>query len=134
MRSYEWNGHLIEVKLRPFGIFLWLAYGLEVRVGERIFLPEFDRLSLSGTHTDFDIELQSGSQISGRAKTLAPIWFLPYTKCSISVDNTVIARDIFTLHRWHLTYLVGFLMITILLLALLGLIFLILIVHVMTTR
>lgn len=117
---------MIEVELRPLGVFLWLAYGIEVRVDQRKFLPKLGRIGLT-TSTDFEIESQDGSRTTGVVKSLAPMWFLPRVKCSVIVDNTVIAREVFPLQRWYLTYLAWFIVMLILLLAVLGLVFVILI-------
>lgn len=124
---------MIEVELRPFRVFLWLAYGIEVRVDQRKFLPKLDRIGLT-TYTDFEIESQDGSRTTGVVKSLAPMWFLPRVKCSVIVDNTVIAREVFPLHRWYLTYLAWFIVMLILLLAVLGLVFVILIIGTISNR
>jgi hypothetical protein len=93
MQSYQWNGHIIEVELRPFGVFLWLACGFEVRVDKRKFLPRCERIGLTCS-TDFEIVSQDGSRTNGVVRSLAPMWFLPRVKCSVIVDETVIAREV----------------------------------------
>ena len=133
MRSYQWNGHLIEVELRPFGVFLWLAYGIEVRVDKRKFLPRFDHIGLT-TYTDFEIESQDGSRTNGVVRSLAPMWFLPRVKCSVLVNDTVIAREVFPLRKWYLTYLAWFMVMVVLLLALLGFIVVLLIIGTVSNR
>jgi hypothetical protein len=119
MRSYSWNGHLIEVEFRPLGAFLWLAAGFEVRVGKRTFLPKPDGLALK-TSTEFEIE-SDGTRTLGVVKSVAPIWFLPRVKYSLIIGDTLIARDILTLRRWYLAYFATFLVVMVLLFALLGL-------------
>jgi hypothetical protein len=127
MRNYQWNEHLISVELRPLEAFLWLAYGIEVRVDQRKFLPKPDRIGLT-TYTDFEIKSQDGSRTTGVVKTLAPIWLLPRVKCSIIVSDTVIAREVLPLRRWYLSYLAWFIVMLVLLFAVLGLVFVLLII------
>jgi hypothetical protein len=133
MRTYQWNGHSIKVQLRPYGVFLWLAYGIEVWVDGRKFVPQFDHIALT-TSTDFEIELQDGSRVHGVAKSLAIMWFLPRVKCSIAVGDTPIACEIFTLHKWYLAYIGWLIAFLLFLLMGLGVLFVIHIVPLMISR
>lgn len=128
MRSYSWNGHLIEVEFRSLGAFLWLAAGFEVRIGKRTFLPKLDRIGLN-TSTDFEIE-SDGTRTLGVVKSLAPMWFLPRMKYSLIIGDAVIARDVLTLRRWYLSYLAWFVVLLVLSLALLGLLTVVMVVQV----
>ncbi|ESA38675.1 hypothetical protein N836_31185 [Leptolyngbya sp. Heron Island J] len=133
MRSYQWNESLIKVELRPFGAFLWLAYGIEVWVDQRRFLPTVDYVGFT-THTNFEIERRDGSRVSGVVRTLAPIWFLPRTKCSITINQEIIARDTFLLRRWYLSYLAWFLLGLFLLMALFGFLMFVLLIYYLQQR
>lgn len=133
MRRYQWNGHLIEVELRPFGIFLWLGYGIEVKVNQRKFLPKLDHVGLT-TYTDFEIESQDGSRTTGSVKTLEPMWFLPRVKCSIIVNDKIIAREVLPLRKWYLTYLAWLVVTLVLLLAFFGLIVVLFIIGTLLSR
>ena len=102
MRTYTSHGKTIEVTPRLFGIFLWIGFGFEVRIGDRIFLPKMDRFSwLTSTEFEFDAD---GKRVTGIVRLLAPIWFLPRARYSVTVSDAVIASDTQTLARWPLMY------------------------------
>ena len=119
MRSYSSHGQTIEVEFRPFGVFLWLLAGFEVRVGGRTFWPKLTRIGFT-TATEFDFDLE-GQRVSGVVRALGPMWFLPRMRYTVVVAETEVARDIQTLRRWYLSYLAWGACFVILLLALLGL-------------
>jgi hypothetical protein len=102
MRTYTAHGKKIEVIPRLFGVFLWIGFGFEVRIGDRVFLPKMDRFSWL-TSTEFDFEAD-GQRIAGRVRLLAPIWLLPRARYSVAVADTVIASDTQTIARWPLMY------------------------------
>lgn len=134
IRNYQWNGHSIKIKFRPYGILLWLGAGFEVWIDEhKKFTPELDRLTLN-THTDFEIELQDGLRVTGLVKTLKPMWFFPRTECSVVIGDVTIAREVFTIHRWYLVY-VGWLIVFLLFLLMgFGVLFIMLIVPLIIAR
>ena len=103
MRSYNSHGQTIEVTPRLFGLFLWIACGLEVRVGDRVFLPKMDRLSLY-TSTEFDFDAE-GKRVKGVVRSLAPVWFIPRLSYSVTVDGLEIAKDTQMISRWPLMYI-----------------------------
>ncbi len=102
MRIYTSSGTKIEVTPRLFGIFLWIGFGFEVRIGDRVFLPKTDHFSWL-TSTDFDFEAD-GKRVAGVVRLSAPIWFLPRVRYSVSVADVVIAKDTQTVARWPLMY------------------------------
>lgn len=128
MKSYYWNESLIQVKLRPFGALLWLAWGIEVRVDGRKFFPTVERLGLT-TQTSFYIVRKDGSCVAGRVQSLAPIWFLPRTQCSISVNEEIIKKEILPLQKWYLTYLAWSIFTLFLMMSLFGFLIFVLIIY-----
>ena len=123
MRSYSSHGQTIEVEFRPFGVFLWLLAGFEVRVGGRTFWPKLTRIGFT-TATEFDFD-SGGQRVSGVVRALGPMWFLPQMGYTVVVAETEVARDIQTLRHWYLSYLAWGVCLFILLLALVGVIALI---------
>lgn len=103
MRSYISYGQTIEVSVCPFGAFLWLTYGIVVRVAGRTFYPKPTRIGLT-TSTEFDFDFE-GQRITGCVRTLGPMWFLPRLPYAVLVEGTEIARDVQTLRHWYLLYI-----------------------------
>lgn len=118
MRSYSSHGQTIDVAFQPFGVFLWLVGGFEVRVGGRTFHPKLTGIHFK-TSTEFDFDFE-GKRVTGVVRSLGPMWFLPRMRYAVVVAETEIARDIQTLHRWYLSYVAWGVCLVILLLALLG--------------
>ena len=102
MRSYNSHGQTIEVTPRLCGIFLWTVFGLEVRVGDRVFLPKMNRISF-WTSTEFEFHAQ-GERVTGIVRSLSPVWFIPRVPYSITVNGVHIANDKQVLARWPLFY------------------------------
>ncbi|MEM6692722.1 MAG: hypothetical protein AAF664_25060 [Planctomycetota bacterium] len=126
MRKYSFEENEIEVQLRPFGIFLWLFVGFVVRIDGRTFTPNLDRVGLN-TQTDFLIRI-GDRELDGVVRSLGPMWFLPRMRYSITVDGSEIVRDVQTLNRWYVSYSMMGLVIFTCLLALIGALFIALII------
>ena len=118
MRTYTYEGQTLDVQLRPFGVFLWLCVGFEVRVGGRTFLPKLDRAGFN-TATEFELNID-GSRVPGVVRSLGPMWFLPRMRYSVSIAGSEIARDAQVLRRWYVSYLAWGAVFVVILLALLG--------------
>ncbi len=120
MRSFRWNEHSIQVSVRPFSTFLWLTFAIEVRVDQRTFIPEFDRVGFV-TSTDFEIVSQDGKRTSGVVKTLTPMILRPRVKCAVIINGEIIAKETIAMDNGHKLYLAWFAASFLLLFTLLGL-------------
>jgi hypothetical protein len=118
MATYDWNGHTIQVELRPFGGLAWLVMGFVVTVDGRRFLPEVDRVGFN-TQTRFLIEDQ-GTIRAGVVRSLGPMLFFPSMDYAVLVSDQEIARGSMLLKRWYLAYAAGGCLAVILMLALFG--------------
>lgn len=118
MRTYRFHNSEIEVQFRPFGVFLWLVAGFEVRVDGRTFTPRFDK---AGFNTQTKFLIHSGDQeLRGSVCSLGPMWFLPKIRYIVTVDEAEIATDAQTLQRWYLSFFMWGLVFATLMLALFG--------------
>lgn len=120
MRSYTSHGQAIEVELRPFGVFLWLAGGFIVRVGGRTFYPKPKRISFTGTETEFDFDSE-GRRVTGVVRSIGGVRSPARMQYAVAVDETEIARDIMTVHRWYLSYFAFVMVLVFIWLAVVGL-------------
>jgi hypothetical protein len=118
MRAYTFENQSIEVEFRPFGVFLWLLAGFEVRVEGRSFFPKFDRVGFNTT-TDFEVDV-AGSKVPGVVRSLGPMLVLPRMRYSVSIAGSEIARDAQVLRRWYLSYIAWAAVLICFFLALLG--------------
>jgi len=118
MRAYTVDEQRIEVTLKPFGAFVWLVVGFEVRIGPKIYHPKLDGVGFN-TRTEFDLEIDA-QRVSGEVRSLRPTWFIPKMHYAVCVAGQEVARDVQMLRRWYLHYAAWALLIIILLLALLG--------------
>ena len=125
MAHYEWNGHDIDVELRPFGVTAWLAMGFVVKVQGQEFFPKPDGLAL-GTHTDFVIT-DGLSTTSGVVRSLGPMIFLPRMRYVVMVGDAVVATDRQFVKRPYLTCGVWVVLTLMTVLALFGAMFLFLV-------
>jgi len=103
MRKYTSHGQTIDVEFRPFGVFLWLLAGFEVRVGGRTFHPKLTGIRFT-TATEFDFD-SDGRRISGVVRSIGPMWFLPRMRYAVAIGDSEVARDTQTLRHWYLSYL-----------------------------
>ncbi|QDV67690.1 hypothetical protein Poly24_13920 [Rosistilla carotiformis] len=126
MRTYSFENSEIEVHFRPFGVFLWLLAGFEVRVGGRTYIPKFDT---AGFNTQTNFQLRSGDkELSGVVRSLGPMWLLPRMRYVVRVDDSEIATDAQTLQRWYLSYFMWGLVFATCMLAVIGAIVVLMIV------
>jgi hypothetical protein len=117
MRTYTSHGEPIQVELRVFGAFLWLCFGIVVRVQGRTFYPKLTGIRLK-VQTEFDFDAD-GKRISGVVRTLNPLWFRR-VRFAVFVENSEIARDVEPLERWYLSYFAWAIVGCVLILASLG--------------
>jgi len=117
MRTYTSHGEPIQVELRAFGAFLWLCFGIVVRVQGRTFYPKLRGVRFKG-QTEFDFDAD-GKRISGVVRTLNPLWFRR-VRFAVSVENSEIARDVELVERWYLAQLAWLMVGVLLILASLG--------------
>ena len=120
MRSYPAFDQIIEVEFRAFPALWWLAAGFEVRIGERVFHPQLDRLVFFGhPFTEFDLYVD-GKRLPGMVRGVGHWFFLRKKRYSLVVGLSELARDTQTLRGWPLAYLATVAVWTVLALAALG--------------
>jgi hypothetical protein len=119
MRNYESQGQTIEVELRFFPVFLWLAGGFVVRVGGREFWPKPTHFSLT-TATEFDFD-SNGRRVSGVVRAIGRVRFPSRMHYAVVVDDTELARDEMSFRHWYLSYFAWGMLLVFILLAFVGL-------------
>jgi len=109
MITYSWRGHIIEVDLRPFGKYLWLAGGFVVTVdGQPFYPPANEGLSLR-TRTEFQVE-DDGETYPGVVQSIGmPVW-TPRQRYMVWVAGEEIANDRQLPKRWYISLPLGILL------------------------
>jgi hypothetical protein len=110
MKIYEWQGQILEVRVLPLKQYYYLLCGIEVRTGNRTFLPRnLNEAGFYRTHTEFELMTGSGL-VQGTARSLAPVLLRPRLKTEISVGDEVIGQDVLAIDNWKAYYAACFVM------------------------
>jgi len=109
MLAYNWRGHVIEVELRPFARFLWLAGGFVVTVDGRPFFPAQDEPISLGTRTEFRVE-ENGEFYPGIVQSVGVSVWTPRMRYTVWVAGEEIANDRQMPSRWYLSAFLWFIL------------------------
>ncbi len=118
MKSYEWNGHVINVEFKAMSATFWLGGGLVVTVGQRKFYPQLDGFSRKAA-TEFFIH-DNGSVLHGVVQATGTALFGFGVKYSISIEDQKITSDSQHVQGWYLSCLSVSIFFVVMILAALG--------------
>jgi len=118
MKSYEWNGHEIQVEFKAMAATGWLGGALIVSVGNRRFCPQLDGFSRKGS-TEFFIH-DNGNVFHGVVQAIESAKFVFGVRYTVTIEGQEIARDFQVAKGWHLSCLSLIIIFVVLLLATFG--------------